>query len=185
MSSSNGPALEADHRLLLEAVSFAGRAHHHQLRKDKQTPYASHVFRVALIVRHVFGIDDDNILMAAILHDTVEDTTTDFDALTQRFGPEVAKWVSFLSKDKRMPEENREAAYCKILSISPWQVKLCKLADVYDNVMDSASFNPDQRAKTLQRVGMYLDALKSPDLPEMVKKAWDRVKRLVAETKIV
>jgi guanosine-3',5'-bis(diphosphate) 3'-pyrophosphohydrolase len=43
---------------LLEAASFAARAHRAQVRKDGETPYVAHVFRVCLIVRHVFGIDD-------------------------------------------------------------------------------------------------------------------------------
>src|SRR6516162_9991164 len=43
---------------LLDAVAFAARAHRPQLRKDNQTPYVSHVFRVCLIVRHVFGVTD-------------------------------------------------------------------------------------------------------------------------------
>ena len=47
---------ESAYRRLLDAVSFAARAHRHQLRKDGQTPYAAHGFRACLIVRHVFGV---------------------------------------------------------------------------------------------------------------------------------
>jgi guanosine-3',5'-bis(diphosphate) 3'-pyrophosphohydrolase len=108
-----------DLRPLLDAVAFASRAHRHQLRKDGQTPYASHVFRVCLILRHVFGIADEHILTAAVLHDTVEDTTTDYDDLNDRFGAEVAGWVGTLSKDKRLPEEEREAAYMAGLARAP------------------------------------------------------------------
>src|SRR5713226_1016830 len=95
-------------RPLLEAVSFAARAHRHQLRKDGQTPYVAHVFRVCLIVRHVFGIDDPHALMAAALHDTIEDTNTDFDDLEETFGREVAEWAATLCKDTRRPETERE-----------------------------------------------------------------------------
>ena len=59
---------------LLRAAAFAARAHRHQWRKDGQTPYVSHVFRACLTVRHVFGVDDDDVLAAALLHDTIEDT---------------------------------------------------------------------------------------------------------------
>src|SRR5262245_47291713 len=86
---------------LLDAVAFAARAHKPQLRKDGQTPYVSHVFRVCLIVRHVFGVSDPRVLTAAVLHDTIEDTTTDYDDVAARFGEEVASWVAALSKDKR------------------------------------------------------------------------------------
>src|SRR5947209_274805 len=81
-----------DDRLLLEAASFAARAHAGQLRKDGQTPYVSHVFRVCLVVRHLFGFDDGRMLAAALLHDTIEDTTTDFDDITRIFGTEIAEW---------------------------------------------------------------------------------------------
>src|SRR6476660_6714705 len=94
----------AQHRSLLEAASFAARAHRHQLRKDGQTPYAAHPFRVCLIVRHVFGIDDPDTLTAALLHDTIEDTTTDFDDLEKQFGVKVAGWVAALTQDKRLPD---------------------------------------------------------------------------------
>ncbi len=84
---------------LLNSVAFAARAHRPQLRKDGQTPYVSHVFRVCLIVRHLFGIDDPEILTAALLHDTIEDTTTDCDDLIEQFGDQVGSWVAALSKD--------------------------------------------------------------------------------------
>jgi guanosine-3',5'-bis(diphosphate) 3'-pyrophosphohydrolase len=160
---------------LLEAIAFAARAHRHQIRKDGQTPYASHVFRVSLILRHVFGIADDRVLTAAVLHDTIEDTTTDYDDLCEKFGEQVAGWVATLSKDKRLPEEQREDAYMAGLAKGPWQVKACKLADMMDNLIDLAHAGPEQRAKTSRRLRTYLAALDARDLPEPVRKAWERV----------
>src|SRR5271163_480939 len=93
---------------LLRAASFAARAHRHQLRKDGHTPYVSHVFRVCLTVRHVFGVDDETALTAALLHDTIEDTATDFDDIEKEFGAEVAQSVKFLTKDMREREADRE-----------------------------------------------------------------------------
>src|SRR5437660_12911865 len=98
---------DQSYRALLRAVAFAARAHRGQLRKDGRTPYVSHVFRACLTTRHVFGVDDPAVLTAAVLHDAVEDTTTDFDDLAEEFGPEVAGWVALLSKDKRLPEPRR------------------------------------------------------------------------------
>ena len=167
-------------RSLLEAIAFAARAHQGKLRKDGETPYVSHVFRVCLVLRDVFGIDDRQVLMAAVLHDTVEDTDTDFDKLQETFDEEVARWVAALSKDKRLPEEPRERAYAEVLARAPWQVKACKLADIYDNVMDSAHFEPQQRAHVLKRAHYYLDALKA-DLPELVRRPWEIVADLVKQ----
>src|SRR5216683_2353929 len=109
MKNRKKATLEQTYRPLLEAIAFATRAHQGQLRKDGRTPYVSHVFRVCLILRQVFGIDDSQALTAAVLHDTVEDTTTDFDDLEEKFGADVARWVAALSKDKRLPEKEREA----------------------------------------------------------------------------
>jgi (p)ppGpp synthase/HD superfamily hydrolase len=167
-------------RPLLEAVAFAARAHQGKLRKDAATPYVSHVFRVCLVLRHIFGVDDQQALMAAALHDTVEDTTTDFDDLKESFGEEVAGWVALLSKDKRLPEVPREQAYGEALAGAPWQVQVCKLADVYDNVMDSAHSVPEQRAHVLKRAHYYLDALK-PRLHEPARRPWAMVVELVKQ----
>jgi guanosine-3',5'-bis(diphosphate) 3'-pyrophosphohydrolase len=168
---------------LLDAVAFAARAHQGQFRKDRATPYHSHVFRVCLIVRHVFGVDDPAILTAAVLHDTIEDTTTDFDDLEERFGAEVAGWVSLLSKDKRMKDAARERAYCEDLRAAPWQVKVCKLADIYDNLTDSALLKPEQRPRTYQRSCTYLDALAEPNLPPVLQRAHQVVSALLSERK--
>jgi guanosine-3',5'-bis(diphosphate) 3'-pyrophosphohydrolase len=167
-------------RPLLEAVAFAARAHQGQLRKDGITPYVSHVFRVCLVLRHLFGIDDPQALTAAALHDTVEDTNTDFDELQEAFGEEVANWVALLSKDKRLPEERREPAYAEALAHAPWQVQVCKLADIYDNVMDSASREPPQRAHVLKRAHYYLDAL-STHLAEPARRPWELVVDLLKQ----
>lgn len=90
-------------------------------------------------MRHLFGVDDPRVLAAALLHDTLEDTTLDRDDLIAQFGGEVASWVALLSKDKRLPEPEREAAYCRALETAPWQVKVIKLADMYDNLLDAAA----------------------------------------------
>jgi guanosine-3',5'-bis(diphosphate) 3'-pyrophosphohydrolase len=148
-----------DERSLLQAASFAARAHRGQERKDGRTPYAAHPFRVCLIVRHVFGFDDPRMLITALLHDTVEDTTTDFDDLAEQFSPEIAEWVAFLTKDKRLPDPERERAYVAALCKAPWQVQVCKLADVYDNLLDSAGLPEPQRDRSLQRAEHYVQAL--------------------------
>ena len=167
---------------LLNAVAFAARAHRHQLRNDDKTPYASHVFRVCLILRHVFEIDDPCVLQAAVLHDAIEDTTTDCDDLRDQFGPEIAGWVALLSKDKRLPEEEREAAYMAGLKSAPWQVKACKLADTYDNLLDSEHLQSEKRARAIARSREYLAALDDPRLPDIVRRAWNHVHNLLDES---
>src|SRR5438132_8306400 len=167
------------YRPLLEAVSFAARAHQGQLRKDGKTPYASHVFRVCLVLRHVFGVDDPQTLTAAVLHDTIEDTTTAFDDLEEHYGAEVAQWVSLLSKDKRLPDHEREAAYAAGLASAPWQVKVCKLADIFDNLMDSSA-QLQRSDHVIKRSHYYLNALKN-NLPRQAEWPCQIVSELLAE----
>lgn len=173
--------MEARFRTLLEAVSFAARAHRHQIRKDGTTPYVGHAFRVSLIVRHVFGIDDPAMLTAALLHDTIEDTTTDFDDLVKHFGREVADWVALLTKDKRLPEEDREEAYFTGLARAPWQVQVCKMADLFDNVMDSKHLTPAQRKKTLHRSQQVLARITEGELPPPAQRALKLINQLLHE----
>jgi guanosine-3',5'-bis(diphosphate) 3'-pyrophosphohydrolase len=120
-----------------DAAALAGRAHRHQLRKDKQTPYFTHPVRVALTIACVFGFQDDQeILAAALLHDTIEDTDTDYDDIHDAFGKNVADYVAAMTKDMRLIESKREVAYDRQLADGPWQGRLIKLADVYDNLSD-------------------------------------------------
>jgi guanosine-3',5'-bis(diphosphate) 3'-pyrophosphohydrolase len=157
--------------IIFHAAAFAARAHEHAKRKDGRTPYVSHVFRVCLIVRQVFGFDDPRMLAAALLHDTIEDTSTDRDEIIEQFGDDVAVWVAALTKDMRLPEDPREAEYKRTLAAASWQVKACKLADIYDNLGDCQSFTPDKRRRTAKRSRDYLDAMR-PGLPEEVREAF-------------
>jgi guanosine-3',5'-bis(diphosphate) 3'-pyrophosphohydrolase len=166
--------------LPFEAAAFAARAHRHQQRKDNQTPYVSHVFRVCLVVRHTFGFDDPRMLAAALLHDTIEDTSTDCDDIIERFGPEVAAWVAALTKDMRLPHDEREAAYARQLAAADWQVKALKLADMYDNLGDCRHFSPGGRRKTATKTRFYLDAIR-PGLPGQVRPALRLVEQRLAE----
>jgi (p)ppGpp synthase/HD superfamily hydrolase len=108
----------------------------------------------------VFGIADPKVLAAAVLHDTIEDTPTDYDDLAERFGPDVAGWAADLTKDMRMPEAEREEAYHARLAAAPWQVAACKLADIFDNMTDSKNLTAAGRERQVRRSREYLDALR-------------------------
>jgi len=119
------------------ASAFAARAHRHDVRNDGRTPYFSHPARVALTVAAIFECRDEAVLAGALLHDVLEDTKADYDDLDHHFGRRVADIVSCLSKDKRSIEARREQEYDQRLESGPWEAKLIKLADVYDNLADA------------------------------------------------
>src|SRR5256885_16211304 len=103
MSILDGRSMPTNSLMLLEAISFAARKPQGQLRKAGRTPYFAHPVRVMMIVRDRWGVTDPEVLAAAVLHDTIEDTTTDYDDVVKRFGPRVAQFVALLTKDKRLP----------------------------------------------------------------------------------
>jgi guanosine-3',5'-bis(diphosphate) 3'-pyrophosphohydrolase len=118
------------------AVSFAARAHAGQMRKDGVTPYAAHVVRVAMTLRDEFGCTDQAALCGALLHDTIEDTPTDYDDIENRFGTLVADTVAAMTKNMLLREDDRERDYDARLASGPWQARIIKLADTLDNARD-------------------------------------------------
>jgi len=143
-----------------KAASFAARCHQHQLRKDGKTPYMAHPFRVAMAVRDVFGCDDRVAICCALLHDTIEDTPTDYDDIHRRFGEDVAVCVAAMTKNMLLKEDEREPEYDARLASAPWQARLVKLADVFDNGHDmTKTMRP---ARHIERCERAL-ALTEPD----------------------
>jgi guanosine-3',5'-bis(diphosphate) 3'-pyrophosphohydrolase len=129
----------APHPLWMHAASFAARAHRHQLRKDRVTPYFAHCVRVAMVVRDVFKCEDEAAICAAYLHDTIEDTPTDFDDIEAAFDTRIAEIVAALTKNMTLPEAAREKEYDARLAAADWRARLVKLADAYDNFIDAAT----------------------------------------------
>jgi (p)ppGpp synthase/HD superfamily hydrolase len=150
--------------LIQRAISFAARVHRHQLRKDGATPYVAHPVRVAFTLLMTFGIDDEQTLAAAVLHDTIEDTTTDFDDLAAEFGPEVARYVAALTKDSRLPEEEREKVFFDVLDRAPWQVRAIKMADVYDNLLDGGNNVSAEKTLAKGKKSLVLGEEREPQL---------------------
>jgi guanosine-3',5'-bis(diphosphate) 3'-pyrophosphohydrolase len=136
--------------IVLKAISFAAERHHGQMRKNKRTPYFAHPVRVMLNVLREFGESDPETLAAAVLHDTIEDTTTDYDDILRHFGDNVARWVALLTKDKRMAEEAREDDYFAGLARAPRPVKLVKISDTLDNLRDARAGDGDLK-KTIAK----------------------------------
>ncbi len=168
------------------AMSYAAWAHRHQVRKDHTTPYCAHVARVAMTVSNVFEYKDEITLAIALLHDTIEDTTTDYEDLRSRFGTVIADGVSRLTKNMALPKELREPAYDLQIADAPWNVKLVKLADVYDNFCDVDTSSPekvqDRKLDAIEKCGRAIaiarnDASKNP----VLLRAAELVEALVAE----
>lgn len=168
-----------------EAVSFAARAHRHQVRRDDRTPYVAHCVRVTLTISELFGCHDAPTLAAAVLHDTIEDTTTDFDDIAQHFGAEVATLVAAMTKNMALPEAKREAAYDAQLASADWRARLIKLADTYDNLCDVVTVPAERRDRrqreSRERALRAIELAKSDAGNEWIDRAVGELKKLLAE----
>ena len=127
---------------LLEAINFAADRHQYQRRKDPSaTPYINHPIRVAHILLSEAGVVDQVALVAAILHDTVEDTETTLAEIVERFGSEIASVVEEVTDDwalNKAARKNAQIENAPGLSASAQRVKL---ADKIANLRDLA-FSP-------------------------------------------
>ena len=122
---------------LLEAVFFAAEKHCNQRRKNEEaSPYINHPIQVAKILATIGGVTDINVLCAAVLHDTIEDTKTTGPELEARFGAEVRGLVEEVTDDKSLPKEVRKKLQVEHASSLSKSAKLIKLGDKISNAGD-------------------------------------------------
>ena len=161
------------------AAGFAARAHEHQKRRDGKTPYVSHPFRVAMTVRDVFACDDPVCIAAALLHDTIEDTGTDYDEIAEGFGADVARCVAALTKNMSLPEKAREKDYDARLAAADWRARLVKLADQYDNLSDVEGLDKRSRSRAVAKAMRAIKLAETDTGVAVVQRALGLVKRKV------
>ncbi|HLU47192.1 MAG TPA: HD domain-containing protein, partial [Planctomycetota bacterium] len=129
--------------LLLRAIDIAAKAHRKQRRKDdKETPYINHPIEVARILADEGGVDDPEIITAALLHDTVEDTATSLDEIRGAFGDRVARIVGEVTDDKSLPKVERKRLQIIHASEISRGARLVKLADKISNLRGLRSSVP-------------------------------------------
>ncbi|CAG0921505.1 unnamed protein product, partial [Notodromas monacha] len=122
---------------LLRCANFAAIKHARQRRKDpQQTPYINHPLGVAQILADEGGITDVEVLMAAVLHDTVEDTDTTFEEIGSHFGPRVREIVEQVTDDPGLSWQERKHNQILNARRSTYEAKLVKLADKLYNLRD-------------------------------------------------
>lgn len=122
---------------LLHAASFAAQKHKKQRRKGSDAqPYINHPLEVANILANVGEVDDLDILIAAILHDTVEDTDTTAEDLMELFGKRVCGFVFEVTDDKSLPDTVRKQLQIDHAPHLSTEAKQIKLADKISNIRD-------------------------------------------------
>lgn len=122
---------------LLKAISFAAEKHRFQKRKDSAgTPYVNHPIDVALTLSEVGKENSLDLLIAAVLHDTIEDTQTTPEEIEHLFGTEVRNIVLEVTDDKNLPKEERKRLQVVHASSKSDLARKLKLADKICNVTD-------------------------------------------------
>ena len=128
--------------LVLHALEFATEKHRGQVRKDADaTPYIQHPIALASLLWEV-GVHDAEVLAAAILHDTIEDTPTTHTELEEKFGRAVADLVAEVTDDKREPKAVRKQKQIDHAAHLSTGARLVKLADKICNLRDVANSPP-------------------------------------------
>lgn len=126
-----------NNQLILKAAHFAAHKHRNQMRKDEEkTPYINHPISVAKIISEIGNIEDSEVLAAALLHDTLEDTETTVEELIDNFGERVCSLVEEVTDDKTLPKlerKQRQIDHAKEISEG---AALIKLGDKISNVTD-------------------------------------------------
>lgn len=129
--------------LVIKALRYAAKAHRDQRRKGaRQAPYINHPIDLMHLLWNEGGVRDENILCAALLHDTIEDTTVSYEDLRREFGSDIANLVHEVTDDKSLAKEERKRLQVQHAAHKSLQARQIKLADKISNVRDVVSDPP-------------------------------------------
>ena len=127
----------------VSALAFSATKHRDQRRKDVEaSPYINHPIALVDVLVNEGGILNWDVLCAALLHDTIEDTQTTADELTKAFGKNVASIVLEVTDDKALPKEERKLQQIAHAPHSSHEAKLVKIADKICNLRDILASPP-------------------------------------------
>ena len=124
---------------LERALRWAATCHHGQFRKGSDTPYVEHLMGVALILDRL-GFDEE-VVIAGLLHDVVEDTAVTLDQVEARFGADVAATVGHCSEIKtdsqgqKRPWLDRKRDHLEAMAGAPIEARAVILADKLHNLL--------------------------------------------------
>lgn len=145
-----------DFGLFLKALRFAAEKHRGQRRKGGDAaPYINHPIAVTELLWRVGGVRDINTLVAALLHDTIEDTATTSEEIRAEFGEDVLRLVLECTDDKSLPKAERKRLQIVNAPHKSPRARQIKLSDKINNVQEIAANPPADWS--LERRREYLD----------------------------
>jgi len=166
--------MSADLLLILRATEFAAHKHKDQRRKGPtESPYINHPIALARILVEEGNVSDPNVIAAALLHDTLEDTQTTKQELIGEFGEAIAEIVDEVTDTKSIDKMTRKRLQISKASHSSHEAKLVKLADKIANLRDILTEPP--KGWSLERQREYFDWAR--DVVDVVRGASDALER--------
>lgn len=130
-------------RRILDAARFAAERHSAQRRKGHTAePYVNHLLDVAELLARTADTLDPNLIIAALLHDTIEDVGVTREELAARFGEDVASLVWEVTDDKSLPKERRKALQVENAPHKSSRAQALSAADKIANVRSIATSPP-------------------------------------------
>ncbi|MCU7937253.1 MAG: HD domain-containing protein [Candidatus Thiodiazotropha sp. (ex Dulcina madagascariensis)] len=145
---------------LMRTLAFAARKHRDQRRKDiEASPYINHPITLADILVNEGGVTDRETLIAALLHDTIEDTDTTAEEIASEFGLVIAGLVMEVSDDGSLSKLERKELQIRHAPDLSHKARLVKLADKIANLRDIDQSPPADWS--LQRKQAYFDWAKA------------------------
>lgn len=167
-----------DFKKIDQALELIKIAHNHQ-KRDEGDPYIIHLIRVTNILIFDLNIRDSNIIIAALLHDAIEDTNITFKEIKDVFGEKVANLVLTLTRDKN--KDTKKDNIKKIIN-GPMGAPFIKACDLLDNIR-SMIYRKDYSSRWFRHIKEaeeitipFVESLKNEWLIKEIKKAYDKVK---------
>ena len=155
-------------RDVMKAAHFAADRHREQRRKGATAePYVNHLLEVAELVANALSGPDPNLVMAALLHDTVEDVGVTKEELIQTFSEDVANLVMEVTDDKSLPKKERKRLQVANAPHKSVRAQVIKLADKISNLRAILASPPtdwsvDRQREYFEWAKQVVDALSAP-----------------------
>ncbi len=129
-----------DFNLTIKAIVFAAEKHKYQRRKGfNRIPYINHPLKVAQILSDC-GEDDEELLIASILHDVIEDTDATVDEIIKNFSKDICDLILEVSDDKKMSDSMRKELQIISAATLSEKAKKLKIADKICNIHDIVNY---------------------------------------------
>jgi (p)ppGpp synthase/HD superfamily hydrolase len=154
---------------ILEAARFAAEKHAAQRRKGATAePYVNHLLEVAELVSGAISESNPNLVIAALLHDTVEDVGVTREDLVQRFGSAVADMVMEVTDDKSLPKDERKRLQIEHAPKLSVGAQTIKLADKISNlrailISPPVSWSSERQKQYFEWAKQVVDAMPRPN----------------------